>query len=86
MKIKKKVWPEYFEKILSGQKNYEVRLADWKCKEGDILVLEEWDPKTKEYTGRKVEKKVSYVIKTKDCQFWPKKDIDKYGFQIIGLK
>jgi len=26
MKIKKKVWPEYFEKILSGQKNYEARL------------------------------------------------------------
>jgi len=86
MRIKKKVWPEYFEKILSGQKNYEVRLADWECKEGDTLVLEEWDPKTKKYTGRKIEKKVSYVIKTKDCQFWPKEDIDKYGFQVIGLK
>ena len=50
------------------------------------MVLEEWDPKTKDYTGRKIEKKVTYIIKTKDCQFWSKEDIEKYGFQIIGIK
>lgn len=86
MKIKKKVWPKYFEKILSGEKTYEVRLADWECNEGDILVLEEWDPETEEYTGRKIEKEVTYVVKTKDCQFWSKEEIDKYGFQVIGIK
>lgn len=85
-KIRKKVWPEYFEKILLGEKKFEVRLADWKCKPGDILILEEWDPKTGKYTGRKIEKKVTYVLKTKDIKFWSKEEIEKYGLQIIGFK
>lgn len=85
-RIKKKVWPEYFEAILRGDKKFELRLADWDCKKGDVLVLDEWDPKTKDYTGRSVEKKVKYVIKTKGAdKFWPKKDIDKYGFQVISF-
>ncbi len=29
--------------------------------EGDILLLKEWDPKTKAYTGRELERKVGYV-------------------------
>ena len=63
MKIKKKVWPEYFQKILDGKKTYELRLADWECNEGDILVLQEWDPETKDYTGREIEKEVNYLNK-----------------------
>jgi len=53
--IHKKVWLEYFEQIISGKKKFELRLADFEVNEGDILVLEEWDNKKKEYTGRKVE-------------------------------
>jgi len=41
MKIEKKVWPEYFEKILNKEKNFELRLADFECKKDDILVLKE---------------------------------------------
>ena len=86
MKIEKKVWPEYFEQIISGNKNFDLRLADFECKPGDILVLKEWNPKTKEYTGRVLEKKVTFVLKTKDVKFWTKEEIDKYGFQIISFK
>ena len=86
MKIKKKVWPEYFQKILDGKKTYELRLADWECKEGDVLVLQEWDPEAGKYTGREAEKKVTYVGKTKNMNFWPKKDVEKYGYQIISFK
>ena len=86
MKIEKKVWPKYFQAIIEGKKNYELRLADWKCKEGDTLILKEWNPKTKNYTGREITKKVKYVVKFKiDNLFWPKEDIEKYGFQIISL-
>jgi len=60
-KIHKKIWPEYFEAVVSGKKKYELRLNDFEVEEGDILVLEEWDPKAKSYTGRKIEKKVTYV-------------------------
>jgi ribosomal protein S17 len=86
MKIEKKVWPEYFQKILDGEKTFELRLADFECKKGDILVLREWNPKTKGYTGRTIEKEVTYVLKTKDVKFWPKEDIEKHGLQIISFK
>lgn len=85
MKIDKKIYPQYFEKILEGKKNYELRLADWDCSEGDVLVLHEWDPETKHYTGRSLEKKVTFVGKTKDVSFWSKKEIEEYGFQIISF-
>jgi len=86
MRIEKKVWPEYFQKIIEGVKNYELRLADFECRPGDILVLKEWDPKTKGFTGRVLEKTVTYVGKTKGQKFWPKEDVEKYGFQIISFK
>ncbi|PIN92785.1 hypothetical protein COU54_05530 [Candidatus Pacearchaeota archaeon CG10_big_fil_rev_8_21_14_0_10_31_24] len=86
MRIEKKVWPEYFQKIIDGIKTYELRLADFECNPGDILVLREWNPKAKKYTGRVIEKNVTYVSKTKDQTFWPKEDVEKYGFQIIAFK
>ncbi len=86
MIIGKKVWPEFFEGILSGDKTFEVRLADWECKPGDTLLLKEWDPRTKTYSGREIKKKVTYVYKTKDQKFFTDEDIAKYGFQIIAFK
>lgn len=41
--IKKKIWPKYFTQVKSGKKRFQLRLADFKIKEGDILILEEWD-------------------------------------------
>ena len=85
-KVEKKIWPEYFEKVKKGVKTFEVRLADWECNEGDVLVLREWNPETKKYTGRQLEKTVACVVKTKDCSFWTEDEIDEYGYQVIGLK
>ena len=86
MEIHKKIWPEYFEAVLSGKKKYELRLDDFEIKEGDTLVLEEWEPNSKSYTGRKIDKKVTYVGKFKiDKLFWSEEDIKKNGLQIISL-
>lgn len=72
--------------MVSGKKKYELRLNDFEINEGDTLVLEEWDPKTKEYTGRKTEKKVTRVMKFKvDELFWSKEQIEEKGLQIISL-
>jgi len=85
--INKKVWPAYFEAILFGKKKYELRLNDFEVNEGDILILEEWDPKTKEYTGRKVERKVTYVGKFMiDKLFWSEAEIKEKGIQILSLE
>ena len=87
MKIEKKILPKYFDDIKSGKKKIELRLADWKCKSGDILILRESNNKTKKYTGRVIEKKVTYVLKFKnDDLFWTKKEIEKYGLQIISIE
>ena len=49
------------------------------------MVLKEWDPNTKELTGRELQKKVTYNVRTKDLSFWTDEEIDKYGYQIIGF-
>ena len=87
MFIRKKTWPDLFEAVASGKKNFDMRLNDFVIHEGDTLVLEEWNPKTKEYTGRKLEKHVTFVwnFKTQDL-FWTKKEIDDKGLQIISLE
>lgn len=54
-------------------------------KDGDVLVLEEWDKEKNDYTGRKLEVTANYILKTKDCDFWPPEDVEKYGFQIVDL-
>lgn len=84
--IHKKVLPEYFEKILSGKKKLELRLADFDVEEGDTLVLEEWDKDKKEYTGRKIEVVATYIIKTNGLTFWSQEEVEKYGFQIIQFE
>jgi len=86
MTIKKKIWPEYFELVNSGKKKFEMRLNDFEVSEGDILLLEEWDPKTRDYTGRKIEKKVGYVLKFKLDSFGQKKDIEEKGLVVIQLE
>ncbi|MDE1870332.1 MAG: DUF3850 domain-containing protein [Candidatus Micrarchaeota archaeon] len=85
MRIEKKIWPEYFDKVASGEKNFEIRLADFECKAGDVLTLREWDPKKKAYTGRSMEKYVKYVAKTKGMKFYKPAEIKKFGLQVIGL-
>lgn len=86
-KIEKKIDPEYFEAIASGKKKYELRLGDFEIAEGDVLVLKEYDRTKGEYTGRNIEKRVTYVKKFNvNNLFWPIKDINQYGLQMISLE
>jgi ASC-1-like (ASCH) protein len=81
--IRKKIWLKYFEQVKSGKKKFELRLADFRIKDGDILLLEEWNPKTKGHTGRKIKKKVNYVLKFKLNDFNRKKEIERKGLYVI---
>ena len=83
--IKKKITPEYFNFVASGKKNFEVRLADFDIKEGDILALEEWDPETKQYTGKKIEKEATYIYKFNLNDFGQAEQIKKDGLFVIRL-
>lgn len=85
-KIHKKIWPDVFPFVKSRRKNIELRLADFKVQKGDVLVLEEWNPKTRKYTGRAVERKVGLVLKFNLAKWNPLKDIKKYGHYLIWLE
>ena len=84
--IKKKTWPEYFEQILSGKKKFDIRLADFDVKEGDVLILEEYDPKTKKYTGRTIRKKVNFITEFNPLEFNTSEDVKKFGLCGLGLE
>ncbi len=84
--IEKKIWPEYFDAVASGKKKYELRLNDFEADEGDILLLKEWNPESREYTGRSIEKKITYVKKFDiNNLYLPKEEIEKRGLQIFSL-
>jgi ribosomal protein S17 len=86
MEIKKKCWPELFEKILKGEKKADIRLADFDLKLGDILVLEEYNPKTKQYTGRTLKKEVKNINKINLNEFWTSEQIKEKGVWLIELE
>lgn len=86
MIIEKKTWPDLFQDIMDGKKKFDIRLADFECKPGDILVLKEFDPEANKFTGRELRKKVTYVLRTKDCKFFTKDELEKYGLQAIGIE
>ena len=86
MEIRKKTWPEFFQKVLDGKKTTDLRLADFEIKEGDVLVLEEYNPETKSYTGRVLKKRVKNLNKVKLTDFHAPEDISKHGHWIIELE
>ena len=83
--IKKKIWPRDFKLVKSGKKKFELRVADFKIKKGGTLVLQEWNPKTKKYTGKQLKKKVNFVHKFKLNDYGQKKIIEKKGLYVIQI-
>jgi ASC-1-like (ASCH) protein len=87
MKIEKKVQSKYFNSVLEGRKPFEVRLADFKCKEGDTLVLREQKNRTRILTGRKLECEILFKFNIENMKKWhTRKEIDKYGFVVLGIR
>jgi len=87
MKIIKKVQERYFKAITEGEKRFELRLADFKCKPGDTLVLMEQKQGTAELTGREAEFEILYNLNTKIMnKFHTKEEIDKYGFLVMSIR
>lgn len=94
--IHKKISPEYFEAIASGEKTFEWRINDFECEPGDILVLDEYEypngqgtTEGRYPTGRSIRKRVGYVARSSDLGWFERPDVradfEKYGEQIISL-
>ena len=86
MEIHKKTWPDMFEKILQGKKNAEIRLADFSASSGDILVLEEYNPEGKKYTGRSIKKKIKNINKIEVSKYYSPEQIEKCGFWLMEFE
>ena len=74
-----KIWPEFFKAVVAGDKTFEIRKNDRRFRVGDVLVLEEFDPKKCDYTGEKSRAKITYVLE--GGQFGLKS-----GFVCMGIK
>lgn len=55
-----KIKPEYFNDVVKGDLNFQVRYNDRNFRVGDILTLEEFDEKG--YTGRRINVEIIYVL------------------------
>lgn len=82
----KKIDTEWFDAILNGTKDYELRLADFDIQMGDTLRLEEWIGAGEERraSGRFLEKKVTHVRKV-DLDKWieQQSELVEKGFYVI---
>jgi hypothetical protein len=52
----------YFSDMRREQKTFEIRKDDRKFKEGDILLLRDYDQITKKYSGREILCHIVYII------------------------
>lgn len=56
-----KIWPDFFAKVRRGDKTAEIRLDDRDFRIGDKLVLREWKPRAKRFTGRFEERVITDI-------------------------
>ncbi len=81
--IKKKILPEFFRQVKTGEHRAGLRLADFHLRRGDTLLLREWNPKTRQYTGRTARRKVRWLIRLDIFKFYTQRDIKKRGLYLI---
>lgn len=58
-----KIWPEFFDKLQSGEKTCELRKDDRDYKVGDLLRLREWQMQGHYYTGREATRQITHVLR-----------------------
>lgn len=84
--IEKKTWPKYFQLMIEGKKNVEIRLADFEIEEGGEILFREFDPLTQEYSGRSIMKVAGSIHHVFLTDFHDIEEIHEKGHLIIELK
>lgn len=72
-----KTHPCYFQPAWVGVKTFEIRLNDRGFKLNDEITLEEWDPETKDYSGREIVAHITFI-----SAFKQKKDYCVFSFEV----
>ena len=71
---------------MNGEKKAEFRIADFALQAGDILVLREFDPKAKKFSGRKLERKCVRATKFNPLDYYKAEDLKRHGCYLIELE
>lgn len=71
-----KVWPEFFHHIQNREKPFEIRKNDRDFQVGDRVLLQEYDPEEKIYTGLEQLAEITYMTDFMQPQ----------GYVVMGLK
>lgn len=58
-----KIHPEHFKEVVLGLKKVEIRFNDRNYQENDTLLLNEYNPITRKYSGGQVIRKIDYIIR-----------------------
>lgn len=58
-----KTHPEFFEVVLAGKKDFELRRDDRDFQINDVLILKEWLPDQQCFTGRLTTKVITYILR-----------------------
>lgn len=74
-----KTWPQYYHRVLSGEKTFEVRKNDRDFQKGDIVFLTEYDPVTQEIFTQSPAFIITYVLHGGQFGIEP-------GYVVFGLK
>ena len=56
-----KSWPWFFQAMKAGAKKHDMRPMDRDWKIGDTVVLQEFDPRSGEYTGNEHVMEITYI-------------------------
>lgn len=56
-----KCWPKFFDASWAGHKPFEIRIDDRDYRIGDSVILREYDPESKKYSGREIDGTIRYV-------------------------
>jgi hypothetical protein len=80
-----KTWPDQFQAMLEGRKRFDMRSADRDFREGDTLLLEEYDPKVKFHTGRWMRARVTYVLNPLEFGYLLGNDVRVMSTNIIEV-
>lgn len=86
-----KSWVGLYEPLASGAKPFDLRVMDRDYQVGDICEINEWQPRTRTFTGRKVLVEITYITSGQHvpCYFSPialHPDMAVLGIKLLDRK
>lgn len=73
-----KTWPKFYEAILNNTKPFEIRKNDRDFQVNDHVILREWEPSIRKYSGRSAQVVITYLT-----DFEQKPGFVVFGFSLL---